>query len=162
MRINHLFYSNLYLNKRISAVRFILILILVSFPILSSDCNNLLNNEEPAPEKFVGNWTLIEQTGALQDICPQENVVFRADGVAELTCPEGQPILRDYSVSGAELFYDQTSLQYEYEFDDNDQKLNLYGVNVSRNLFYEKVTAAKNNTGKRSEGVQNNSSEAVK
>ncbi|MCB0726003.1 MAG: hypothetical protein KDD00_00960 [Ignavibacteriae bacterium] len=160
--MNHFFHSKLYLNNGTGVVRFLLILALISFPLISSDCNNLLNNEEPAPEKFVGNWTLVEQTGALQDICPQEKVVFRADGVAELTCPEGQPILRVYSVSGTELFYDQTSLQYEYEFDNNDQKLNLYGVNVSRNLFYEKIATDNIGNDKRSVTKQNNSSEAVK
>lgn len=159
MLINYSLISNL--KNRVRILRFFLFLILISFPLISSDCENLLNND-PAPETFVGNWRLVQQTGALQDICPQENVSFRSDGVAELTCPEGQTILRDYSISGSNLNYNQTSLNYEFEFEDNDQKLNLYGVNVSRNLFYEKVTATKNNTAKRSDGVQNNSSEGVK
>ena len=159
MHFNYLF--NSYLKKRISVLRFFLFLTLISFPLISSDCENLLNNEEPTPQSFVGNWRLVQQTGALQDICPQENVNFRSDGVAELTCPEGQTLVRDYSVTGSELNYDQTSLKYEYEFEDNEQKLNLYGVNVSRNLFYEKVTAS-NSNDKRSGNVQNNSSEVAK
>jgi len=150
-----------YPKIRFRVFKFLLILTLISFPLISSDCENLLNNEEPTPQSFVGNWRLVQQTGALQDICPQENVNFRSDGVAELTCPEGQTLVRDYSVSGSELNYDQTSLKYEYEFEDNEQKLNLYGVNVSRNLFYEKVTASIIKD-KRSGNDLSNSSEAAK
>lgn len=150
-----------YSENRIRILKLILFLTLISFPLIASDCNNLLNNQAAAPETFVGNWRLVQQTGALQDICPQENVVFRSDGVAELTCPEGETILRVYSISGTELNYDQTSLQYQYEFEENDQKLNLYGVNVSRNLFYEKITADNINKVNGSD-IDLNSSEAVK
>lgn len=152
---------NPYPQNRIRILKLILFLTLISFPLIASDCNNLLNNQAAAPETFVGNWRLVQQTGALQDICPQENVVFRSDGVAELTCPEGETILRVYSISGTELNYDQTSLQYQYEFEENDQKLNLYGVNVSRNLFYEKITADNINKVNGSD-IDLNSSEAVK
>lgn len=153
---------NPYYKNRIRVLKLFLFLTVFSFPLIASDCNNLLNNQAAAPETFLGNWRLVQQTGALQDICPQENVVFRSDGVAELTCPEGQTILRDYSISGTELNYDQTSLQYEYEFEENDQKLNLYGVNVSRNLFYEKITADNSSKVKGSDIDMKNSSEAVK
>lgn len=160
MRNNYLFNSYLINGSRI--LKFFLLMILISFPLIASDCQKALTNEQTIPDKFLGNWRLVQQTGALQDICPQEYVNFRSDGVAELTCPDSQTILRAYSLTNTELKYDQTSLHYEYEFTDSDQKLNLYGVNVSRNLFYEKVTADNTGAVKGSGNDQNNSSEAVK
>ncbi len=130
---------NLLFNNISKLLQLLIVLILISISLTGSDCEKILNNSGPVPTEMVGNWKLVEQTGALQDICPNENANFQSTGVAQLTCPEASSISRDFTVSNNVLTYTQTSVEYDVEFTNNNSKLALYGRNVSRNLKYERI-----------------------
>ncbi len=105
-----------------------------------SDCNELIN-QQSVPESLVGNWKLTLQTGALQDVCPEETANFQTSGTAVLTCPNSTSVSRSYSVSNNVLTYTETSISYDVVFSNNNQTLELKGKNVSRNLTYTKQSS---------------------
>lgn len=130
-------------NKSIySRLRYLIILISISFCFTGGDCEKILENNPDVPSPLIGNWTLVLQTGALQDICPGENAVFRSDGVAQLICPGEDTLSRNFDVVNNRLTYSQTSVSYDIEFIENDTEVWLYGTNVSRNLKYRKIITA--------------------
>ena len=114
-------------------------MILLFLVFSGSECNELLT-EPNVPQAMVGNWKLVLQTGALQDICPDENVNFQSNGIALLTCPNASQVSRNYAVSNNVLNYTETSVTYDVVFSNNDQTLELKGKNVSRNLTYQKLS----------------------
>ena len=117
--------------------------ILVYMTITGSECEDALNSLIPeVPGEVVGNWKLIEQTGSLQDICPDETVVFQSSGQAQLTCPNSNTITRNFEVVNNVLTYTQTSISYNMEYSNNNQELLLTGSNVSRNLKYQRIVTA--------------------
>lgn len=126
-----------------------------------SECNEL-TNQQPVPDALVGNWKLSLQTGALQDICPDETVNFQSSGIALLTCPNSQQVSREYSVSNNILNYTQTSIAYDVVFSNNQQTLELNGRNVSRNLTYIRQSAADAIFSNSNSAVSNHSSEKPK
>lgn len=127
-------------RMKIRPLNFLLILTLISFPFISGDCEKILLNQNNIPSEMLGNWSLIEQTGALQDICDGEKINFQSNGIAVLTCPGEFSVTRDFKVENYELTYKQTSVTYSIETLTYDT-LYLLGNNVSRNLRYLKITA---------------------
>ena len=115
-----------------------------------SSCEELISNP-PVPDALKGNWKLVLQTGAQQDICTDETVNFQDNGIAILACPNSQQISRQYTVSNDVLTYTETSVDYDVVFSNNQQTLELKGKNVSRNLTYSKQTSATAETSRGNE-----------
>ncbi|MBS1551210.1 MAG: hypothetical protein JST15_03960 [Bacteroidetes bacterium] len=138
--------------------KILIALILISLSLSGSDCEKLIQNNEVIPQDLAGNWKLSEQTGALQDICPNETVNFQLNGVAQLTCPNSQTISRYYTVQDNSLKYTQTSVSYKIQTLNNDT-LYLLGQNVSRNLIYLKISADEMNVPGSTKNDSFNSSE---
>lgn len=141
-------------------IKWVLILfIFISFSFLSADCEKVLVNNTNIPQEMVGNWLLIEQTGALQDICADETVTFESNGIATLTCPGSGSITRDFNVENNVLNYTETSISYNIEISTDNQFLSLYGIDVSRNLTYQKIITFNTVSGEPKKANFNNSSE---
>jgi len=122
---------------------FISVSIIFFLTITGSECEDALNSIAPdVPGDIVGNWKLTEQTGAAQDICPDETVVFQTSGQAQLTCPNSNSISRNFQVVNNVLTYTETSISYNVEFANSNQELLLTGANVNRNLKYQRVITA--------------------
>ncbi len=138
--------------------KILIALILISLSFSGSDCEKLIQNNEVIPQELAGNWKLSEQSGALQDICPNETVNYQLTGVAQLTCPNSQTITRNYTVQDNTLKYTQTSVSYKIQTLNNDT-LYLLGQNVSRNLIYLKISADEMNVPGSSNNDSFNSSE---
>lgn len=151
-------------NKYIPVMfRMFIMMTLISLIITGSDCEKILEGGGNVPADIVGSWKLIEQTGAQQDVCPDEVANFQSGGVAQLTCPNSASINRDFSISENILTYTQTSVAYDVEFSNSNQNLMLYGRNVSRNLKYEKIVTDIFPSKKTEiNTTSNNSSEAAK
>ncbi len=124
------------MRNKIELLRFLILLILISFAVTAGDCEKILDGGS-IPSELVGNWVLIEQTGALQDICADETINFQSSGIAQLTCPNSGTRSRNFSVQNNILTYTETDVSYDIEFINNN--LNLYGRNVSRNLKYQRI-----------------------
>lgn len=119
----------------------VLLSALVYITTSGSSCNELISSPS-VPDAMKGNWKLVLQTGAQQDICTDETVNFQDNGIAILACPNSQQISRQYTVSNNVLTYTETSVAYDVVFSNNQQTLELKGKNVSRNLTYSKQTSA--------------------
>lgn len=115
--------------------------ILIFLTTTGGDCEKILSGGN-VPSEMVGNWKLTEQTGALQDICPDETINFQSSGVAVLTCPNSTSVNRNFSVSNNVLTYTETSVSYQIQFLNGNTDIQLYGQNISRNLKYHKVVTA--------------------
>lgn len=149
--------------KKINRLLKVFILIILIFiTTTGGDCEKILTGGGSVPSEMVGNWKLIEQTGALQDICTDETINFQSNGVAVLTCPNSTAINRNYSVSNNVLTYTETSVSYEIQFLNSNSELLLLGSNVSRNLKYQKVITADNSVKHVVTANSNNSSEGRK
>ena len=123
--------------KKFGGLRLLSMGLLLFLIFTGSECNELINQVN-VPGNLVGNWKLTLQTGALQDICPEENANFQSGGIAVLTCPNSQSVSRSYNVNNNVLTYTETSVAYDVVFSNNNQTLELKGKNVSRNLTYTK------------------------
>lgn len=119
-------------------ITILLFSVLIALPMTGSDCEKALVSNGNVPQQMVGNWKLVEQTGALFDICSDETINFQVNGVAVLTCPNSNSISRDFRVENDVLTYSQTSVAYTIQTLTNDS-LYLLGQNVSRNLRYLKI-----------------------
>jgi len=139
------------------SLKFLSLLFLIFIMITGSDCENLINNNV-VPQEILGNWKLIEQTGALQDICPNETVFFEASGNATLTCPNSNSIVRNYTVSNSILTYSQSGVSYSLSFPGSDTLL-MNGQNVSRSLLYVKLLTGRVFISNANESRSINSSE---
>lgn len=124
---------------------FISFLILISLCFSGSDCEKILENNQNIPSDIIGDWILVTQTGALQDICPDENVKFQSTGTALLSCPNSTVISRDYTIQDNVLNYTQAGISYSIQNLTADS-LYLLGQNVSRNLLYLKIIASDKNS----------------
>lgn len=139
-----------------------IVIIIFTLSITGSDCDKVLVDDNTVPQELVGDWQLTEQTGSLQDICPQEVITFQSNGIALLTCPGSGEISRDFTLQNDILTYTQTSIAYDAEFSNDNLNLSLYGRNVSRNLFYQKIIAADVNKDKIKQTDFKNSSDLEK
>ncbi|MCX7833560.1 MAG: hypothetical protein N2490_05055 [Ignavibacteria bacterium] len=140
----------------------ILSLVFLSISILS--CSLFQEHGSTNPGDLIGSWELYRQTGALQDVCPQERITFRTDSIATLQCPNKPSITRHYSAKNGILTYKETGISFDFYIfkTTSETRLELYGKNVSRNLFYYKVNLT-NSTEPDIEGSgANNSSENIK
>ena len=139
-----------------------IIAILIMLSVTGSDCEKVLVDDNTVPQELIGDWQLTDQTGAQQDICPQEVVTFQSTGIAKLTCPGSDEISRDFTLENNILSYTQTSIAYDAEFSEDNLNLSLYGRNVSRNLFYQKIVTAdiQNSSNKKTDFI--NSSDLAK
>ena len=139
-----------------------IITILIMLSVTGSDCEKVLVDDNTVPQELIGDWQLTDQTGAQQDICPQEVVTFQSTGIAKLTCPGSDEISRDFTLENNILSYTQTSIAYDAEFSEDNLNLSLYGRNVSRNLFYQKIVTAdiQNSSNKKTDFI--NSSDLAK
>ena len=147
--------------NKLFRLRFIILLILLSFPFVGSDCNN--TTTQVTNENIQGSWQLVSNTGGSQhDICPGESAVFQSDGIAVLTCPNQASINRSYTVNNSVLKFTETSIEYSVNLTNNNNTLNMTGIgNVSgRILVYDKVTTGKDKITVSPNSIQNkNSSE---
>ena len=143
-------------------IQSIIIMILIMLSVTGSDCEKVLVDDNTVPQELIGDWQLTDQTGAQQDICPQEVVSFQSTGIAKLTCPGSDEISRDFTLENNILSYTQTSIAYDAEFSEDNLNLSLYGRNVSRNLFYQKIVTAdiQNSSNKKTDFI--NSSDLAK
>lgn len=133
--------NNLKNNSFIMLMKTCLLGLIAFLPLTGGDCAKVLEGVNGnVPAEMVGNWKLIEQTGALIDICADETINFQSTGIAILKCPNSESISRDFRVENNTLTYTQTSVAYTIETLTNDS-LSLLGQNVSRNLRYLKIIA---------------------
>jgi hypothetical protein len=128
------------------SLRILTALMIISLPLLGSDCEDVINqiNQNPCSNNndITGEWTLIYNAGTLLDICPGEVVNFpgNSGGTATLTCPEQNPIQRLYTVTGTTLEYTETGMEYEVGFTENCE-LVLSGINNNRILYYSSTVS---------------------
>jgi hypothetical protein len=129
------------MSKRIL---FPLVLFVFSIFFISGCDSSALNSGNTNPADLLGEWQLFKQTGALQDVCSGEVLKLLNDGVAKLQCPNQNEITRNYTASNGVLIYTQTGVSFNYNVvsGSGQTTLELYGRNVSRNLFYSKITTA--------------------
>lgn len=149
-------------NNYSRIIQSFIIAILIMLSVTGSDCEKVLVDDNTVPQELIGDWQLTDQTGAQQDICPQEVVTFQSTGIAKLTCPGSDEISRDFTLENNILSYTQTSIAYDAEFSEDNLNLSLYGRNVSRNLFYQKIVTAdiQNSSNKKTDFI--NSSDLAK
>jgi hypothetical protein len=119
----------------------IIYLIISSFPFLGTQCNTLINGQISGVNELAYTWTLVRQTGSNIDVCPGETVKFDKNYYARLVCPGQDTTVRKFSLESDNLTYylNNTPLaEYRFEVvkENGDTKLNMYGTNVNRNLFY--------------------------
>lgn len=141
-----------------------LFMIIITFAVIGASCDVLNNNGSTNPSDLIGSWQLYKQTGAQQDVCPDEVLKLQSDGTAKLKCPNQSEITRTYSATNGVLTYTETGVSFDFSVvtENGAIKLQLIGKNVERNLYYNKVTTVDykndepNASGKNS---TNNSSE---
>ncbi len=143
----------------LTILRSVTVLTFVALSVTGSDCDKVTADNNYIPQQLIGNWLLTEQTGALQDVCPDEYAGFQSNGIALLTCPASDTISRNFKVENSELTYIQTSVRYRLEFSDDNSEVWFYGTNVSRNLKYEKIITTGNISSKKKNTGYVNSSE---
>lgn len=119
----------------------IIYLIISSFPFLGTQCNTLVNGQQSGVNELAYTWTLVRQTGSNIDVCPREIVRFDLNYYAHLVCPGQDTAVRKFSLEADNLtYYLNNAPLAEYRFEvvteNGDTKLNMYGTNVNRNLFY--------------------------
>ena len=144
------------------SIQIFITLILISLTLTGSECDNITDEDQSTPQDLYGEWRLTSQTGALQDICPEEIVSFQTSMSAQLTCPGATPINRSFEVVDEILTYTETSISYDLDIMENGTKLSLKGRNVSRNLFYDKNIATSIQPEIKDNVNSNNSSEVKK
>lgn len=145
-----------------SVIRSLIIMIFLGFSLVGADCSNLLNNNTDNIADVVGSWQLVSESGAQFDVCAGETVIFAADHIAQLQCPSQAPLTRTVTVTNGTITYQETGVQYNYTVDNTSSttsQLSMTGVNVSRNLVYNKVIAASTPvaTGKKEQNSHNSS-----
>ena len=149
------------MNKKYILFKSIILIIILSFPFLGSDCNNTTN--PVTNDNIVGNWLLTSNTGGTQhDICPGENINFQSGGVAILTCPNQVPINRNYSVTSSTLKFTDTGVEYQVNLTNSNYTMNMTGQgSVSgRILVYSRLTTAvKPSDNNKNSNIDKNSSE---
>ena len=139
---------------------FLFYIFFISLALTGMECDDLLNISNT---DITGDWVLVRQTGAAQDICDGENVDFQSNGVAILQCPGSSAITRDYNTNNGILTYENTGVQYNID-NVSSSELNLTGINVDRNLEYQSIITdkVKDYTKDNAKSVDKNSSEILK
>ncbi|MBM4158038.1 MAG: hypothetical protein FJ216_04560 [Ignavibacteria bacterium] len=125
------------MNKYKPLLKFLLILSILSFPLLGSQCQKALDDIFGSGD-VVGSWKLVRMEGNLQDVCLGEIAEFRQDNTATLTCPGKTPVNRTYTYTNNILTYSETGISYSVYFEAASYMI-LTGQNVNRTLYYEKI-----------------------
>jgi hypothetical protein len=128
------------MSLKYKALKFILLITLLWFPLIGSDCAKTLSG---TPTSVIGNWELVKMLGNSQDVCLGEIANFQSTGTATLTCPNVTPIQRTYTYSGDILTFTETNLSYSVAFTTQNgvQKMVLTGRNgVDRVLTYDQLS----------------------
>ncbi len=117
---------------------------IASFSFFGAQCSQIINGQNTSLTDFLFTWQLLRQSGTLIDICPGEKIRFGNDNFAGLSCPPyTDTLFREYYVDLTQniLTYKVTQVMYKFEFTDSAgfRNLNLYGMNVNRNLFYRQI-----------------------
>lgn len=152
--------------KLIQFFKFFPIAVFFIFSLMGVSCDILTENISQDPTDLLGTWKLTKQTGALQDVCPDEILTIGSNNKATLQCPGNEAITRTYNINNGILTYVETGVKFEYQIkkEGANTTLELYGVNVSRNLFYTKQggpSLVPQSSGENEMGT-NNSSEILK
>ncbi|MBN1633437.1 MAG: hypothetical protein JW917_04650 [Ignavibacteria bacterium] len=144
-------------------IKYLPYLLIALFCIFNSGCNLLTDPGSTNAADLIGVWELYKQTGALQDVCPNEILKLSSDGVAKLQCPNQTEIIRNYTAVNGVLTYTQTGVSFDFYVvtKASTPTLELYGKNVSRNLFYNKISSVPTGKGSGSGGFSTNSSENI-
>lgn len=131
--------------SKVVALRIITVIMLLSLPLLGSDCEDVINQITQPTGDLSGTWYFIYNAGTTLDVCPGEVVVYpsASGGSATLTCPEQTAIIRNYTVSGSTLTYTDTGVEYNVGFTSSNQ-LVLTGINNNRILYYSNSISDKN------------------
>ena len=127
-------------NYQTKLLKFILLSVLVSFPLLGSNCENLL--QQAASGDITGSWQLVKMEGNLQDVCLGETATFQS-GNATLQCPNAAQRTRQYTFTNNILTYTETNVSYDVSFvtQGNISKMRLSARNsVERILTYNKTS----------------------
>jgi hypothetical protein len=139
------------MNKKIlfkSALKYLPLLLIISviasFPFLGADCSKLVNGQVSQKSYFYHTWMLKRQTGNLIDVCPGEIVIFGQGNDVRLMCmPYIDTVFREYEINESErtVTFKPSMVAYNWAFKDSSGVLclNLYGINVGRNLFYQEL-----------------------
>jgi hypothetical protein len=148
------------MNKKI---KYSVYLLIALFGIINSGCNLVNDPGSTNAADLIGVWELYKQTGALQDVCPNEILKLSSDGTAKLQCPNQTEISRNYTAVNGVLTYTQTGVSFDFYVvtKTSTTTLELYGKNVSRNLFYNKVISVPSGKGSGSGENGTNSSENI-
>lgn len=126
-------------HYKITFLRLLIYITLISFPLFGSDCNNNVIGGGTSGN-IVGNWQLTYITGYRQDVCLNEIVKFQSNDTVILQCPNEQPITRTYTVSNNVLTY-STGVKYDITTLTNTT-LVLEGLNnLGRTLTYVRLPA---------------------
>ena len=144
-------------------IKYSVYLLIALFGIINSGCNLVNDPGSTSAADLIGVWELYKQTGALQDVCPNEILKLSADGTAKLQCPNQTEISRNYTAVNGVLTYTQTGVSFDFYVvtKTSSTTLELYGKNVSRNLFYNKVISVPSGKGSGLSETGSNSSENI-
>lgn len=125
---------------------------------ISLSCNTVRKQDSTNPYNLIGVWELYKQTGTLQDVCQSENLQFTSDGKAILQCPGATSITRTYTAKNGILTYTETGIMFKFKiyFDESSTRLEMYGQNVGRNLFYKKISDKQLKENKQKSGSNSN------
>ncbi|CAN5569099.1 hypothetical protein BH10BAC5_BH10BAC5_13160 [soil metagenome] len=125
-------------------VRSLIAILCLGMSLTGMDCSKLLDSNTDDIAEIVGSWQLVSESGAQFDVCSGETVTYSANHIAQLQCPSQSAITRTVAVTNGTISYQETSIQYNYTVttSTNPPQLLMEGVNVSRNLVYNKVIAA--------------------
>jgi hypothetical protein len=140
------------MNKKIlfkSALKylplFLIFAIIASFAFIGAECSTLVNGNTSLKSSFYATWILKRQTGRLLDICPGEITIYKSSDVfARLICPPyNDTLVREYYVNDNDrtITFKPSQVAYKWEFKDSAGGIcmNLYGLNVDRNLYYQEI-----------------------
>jgi hypothetical protein len=134
-----------------SILRFLFYILTFSIILTSIGCSSSSKLESADAADILGSWELYDQSGVIQDVCSKETLGFTKDGKAVLQCPGSKPIIRLYSIKNGILTYTETGIKFKFNIKSENSvtRLELYGQNVGRNLFYKKINKSTSNTGEK-------------
>ena len=119
-------------------------MMIVSFQFFGAQCNTFVNGDDISLKELLFTWSLQRQTGINIDVCQNEQITFHNDFSVVSICPPQDSAFRNFTIdkNSKIITYTQSGVSYNYEIlnSNNITNLNLYGINVNRNLFYIKVS----------------------
>jgi len=131
-----------------SILQFLFYILTFSIVITGIGCSSSSKLGSADASDIIGFWELYDQSGVIQDVCSKETLGFTKDGKAILQCPGSNPITRRYSIKNGILTYTETGIKFKFNIKSEKSitRLELFGQNVGRNLFYKKINKETSNT----------------